>query len=37
MKEVCGFKGLDGRFYEKKRDCELADMRLKIKEVSQER
>jgi len=30
MKEICGYKGLDGEFYEKKVDCEKADLKYRI-------
>jgi|TARA_R110000782_G_scaffold237279_1_gene323774 hypothetical protein len=33
MIEVCGFKGLDGKFYEKASECEIADLRLKVDET----
>ena len=33
MKEVCGYKGLDGKFYEKEKDCKRADLEYKIQDV----
>lgn len=30
MKAVCGFKGLDGQFYEKEKDCKVADLEYRI-------
>lgn len=33
MEKVCGYKGLDGKFYKKEKDCEEADLEYKIKDV----
>lgn len=34
MKKICGFKGLNGKFYEKQSECERADLLFKIEEVN---
>jgi len=34
MKEVCGYKGLNGQFYEKQSKCEKADIDYKIRNIS---
>lgn len=34
MKEVCGYKGLNGQFYEKESDCKKADIDYKIRNIS---
>lgn len=30
MEKICGYKGLDGKFYEKEKECYQADLRFKI-------
>ena len=34
MKEVCGFKGKDGRFYDKKSECMDADLDFDIRDTA---
>ena len=33
MEEVCGYKGLDGKFYETEKACKKADLDYKIKDI----
>ena len=33
MEKICGFKGLDGLFYETEEKCEKADLQFKIKSI----
>lgn len=33
MKEICGFKGKNGQFYEKEQDCVKADIKFEIRDV----
>lgn len=33
MKKICGFKSLDGQFYEKEQDCKIADIEFEIRET----
>ena len=33
MKKVCGYKSKEGNFYEKKSECELADLNYELREV----
>lgn len=33
MKEICGYKGLDGKFYETEKACKKADLEYKIQDV----
>lgn len=34
MKEICGYKGLDGKFYENEKECVLADKKFQLKDLS---
>lgn len=33
MEEICGYKGLDGCFYETKNECEKSNLEYKVKDV----
>lgn len=33
MKQICGYKGLDGKFYEDEEDCRIADLEYEIADV----
>lgn len=33
MKQICGYKGLDGKFYEDEKDCRIADLEYEIADV----
>lgn len=33
MKEVCGYKGLDGKFYETEKACKKADLDYKVQDI----